>query len=120
MSLSPFDKTFNRTVYVHESVRPRFWYFTFAACNVTIVEPIRYEIHAENLLQHFQKEFGIDKHDSMQLQLLAALMFMTLALVLRHVAKRATGAEALRSRPLLRMLFLSTTCSALGAACLTL
>jgi len=120
MPLSPLNGKFNRTVYVHESVRPRFWYFTFAACGVTVVDPIQYEIHTENILQGFQNEFGIDEKGSLQLQLLASLVFIAVALSLRQVARRATGAEALRSRPLLRMLVLSALCSAAGAACLAM
>jgi len=120
MPLSPLEGRFNRTVYVHESVRPRFWYFTFAACGVTVVEPIQYEIHTENILKGFQSEFGIDENDSLQLQLLASFIFICIAFGLRQVAKRATGAEALRSRPLLRMLLLSALCSAAGASCLAL
>lgn len=120
MPISPLEGSFNRTVYVHESVRPRFWYFTFAACGVTVVEPVSYEIHTQNILQGFQNEFGIDNKGSLQLQVIAAGAFASIAVTLRQVAKRATGAEALRSRPLLRMLLLSAFCSAAGASCLTL
>jgi len=120
MPVSPLNGSFNRTVYVHESKRPRFWYFTFAACGVTVVEPISYEIHTENILQGIQSEFGINERGSWQLQLLAAFIFIVVALVLRQVARKATGAEALRSRPLLRLLVLSALCSATGASCLAL
>lgn len=119
MPLSPLDREFNRTVYVHESLRPRFWYFTFAGCGVSFVEPVTYEIHTENILEGFQSEFGIDEKGGFQLQVVAAGVFICVGIVLRQVARRATGAEALRSRPLLRMLLMSTCCSAAGAICLT-
>lgn len=119
-NISEFDDAFNRTVSVHEETRPRFWYFAFAACGVDIVEPVTYELHTENMLQNLQSEFGLDEKGALQLQLAAALLFVGLAFVLRQVARTATGAEALRSRPLLRMLVLSALCSAAGAVCLSL
>jgi len=120
-NISEFDGQFNRTVSVHEETRPRFWYFAFAACGVDIVEPVTYEVHAENMLQGpLQSEFGLDEKGAPWLQLAAAVLFVGLALVLRQVARTATGAEALRSRPLLRMLVLSAMCSAAGAVCLSL
>ncbi|CAE8610916.1 unnamed protein product [Polarella glacialis] len=111
---------FNTTVEVHESIRPRFWYFTFAACGIDVVKPVAFQIHTKNTLQGFQSEFGIDERGGLVLQNLGALAFIGLVAALRHVAKRATGAEALRSRPLLRILLISATCSAAAASCLSL
>lgn len=118
--LPTLNGPFNRSVFVPETVRPRFWYFTFAACGVTITQPVSYSIRTQNILQGWQREFGMDARGSLQLQLLAALLFLGVGLCLRGVQKRATGAEALRSRPLLRMLLLSVCCSAGGATCLAL
>lgn len=117
MPLTPLNGNMNRTVFVHEKLRPRFWYFTFAACGVTIEEQVSYELHSQNRLMGFQSEFGVDEEGILQLNLLAAGLFLAITLGLRHVARRATGAEALRSRPILRMLILSSLFSALGAAC---
>lgn len=112
--------SFNRTAFVHEKIRPRFWYFTFVACGVQVVEPLSYDIHTRNIAQGSQSEFGMDERGSLALQLGATIFFTTVTVCLRGVARRATGAEALRSRPLLRMLLFSALCSALGAGCLTL
>eukprot|EP00930_Biecheleria_cincta_P089241 TRINITY_DN78526_c0_g1_i1.p1 TRINITY_DN78526_c0_g1~~TRINITY_DN78526_c0_g1_i1.p1 ORF type:complete len:514 (+),score=95.59 TRINITY_DN78526_c0_g1_i1:36-1544(+) len=112
--------SYRKSVDVHESVRPRFWYFTFAACGVQMITPPVFEIHAKNTLQGLQSEFGIDQGGCLFLQHLAALGFIGLGFGLRHVAQRATGAEALRSRPLLRMLLVSCAGSAAAASCLSL
>jgi len=118
--LPHLNGAYNRTIYVHEKIRPRFWYFTFAACGITVMEPVHFEIHASNIQQGLQSEFGIDERGSLQLQILATGMFLTVCLSLRRVAKRSTGAEALRSRPLLRVLIVSSLCSSVGAISLTL
>lgn len=115
-----FTSAYNRTIKIYQKLRPRFWYFTFVACGVTVVDQLEYEIHAENMLQGWQHEFGMDQRGVVEMNVLAALLFGSLASCLRRIARRATGAEALRSRPLLRTLLGSTVCSAAGAVCLWL
>jgi len=110
----------NRTQWIHEQIRPRFWYFVFVACGVHYLEPVSYEIHARNILQGDQSEFGMDERGAVALQLCSALAFGSLGYCLRALARRSSGAEALRSRPLLRMLILSTIFSATGAILLFL
>lgn len=119
-AISGLDGTVNRTVGILESVRPRFWYFTFVACEVDEVQNVEYELHAENIWQGSRAEFSLDENGKLGLEVLAALLFVSLSQVLRYHAKRATGAEALRSRPLSRLLQASATCSAVGACCLML
>lgn len=111
---------FNKTVYITESIRPRFWYFTFIACDIEVVTPIQYALHAQNILQGIQSEFGLDERGALPLQLFATLCFGGLAFALRNLTQRSTGAEALRSRPLLRLLFFSSLMSTAGASCLLL
>lgn len=120
VNIRPLNGQFNRTVEVTESVRPRFWYFIFAACGVDVVEPIIFEIHAENFRHGIETEFSLDENGSLAMHLLFAFLFTAVAIALRHVARRATGAEALRSRPLLRLLLVSCLCSAAGSACISL
>lgn len=110
----------NRTVFVQEQTQPRFWYFTFAACGIEVVEQVVFDIHTQNILQGLQSEFGADERGCLEMQLFASLLFLALGMYLRNIARRATGAEALRSRPLLRILLLSALCSAAGGACLAL
>lgn len=119
-TITPLDGSLNRKVDIRETLRPRFWYFVFAACGVETVVPVEYELHAENIRQGFQSEFSLDEKGSVPLHLSAAFLFMAVAQTLRLVARRATGAEALRSRPLLRLLLVSTMCSAAGASSLSL
>eukprot|EP00913_Durusdinium_trenchii_P027783 g26052.t1 len=101
---------------ITESIRPRFWYFTFAACGIKMEVPAFFEIHAQNVLQGFESEFGMDQQGSLLLQVAAASGFMGLFLALR-MGSKATGSEALRSRPLLRILLISSGCSSIGACC---
>jgi len=110
----------DRTASIEEVTRPRFWYFTFVACGVSVTRPIVYEIHAENIWQGMTSEFSVDERGSLGLQLCAAFAFLAVVCWLRDTARRATGAEALRSRPLMRTLLLSSLCSAAGASCLAL
>eukprot|EP00927_Polykrikos_kofoidii_P040492 TRINITY_DN34603_c0_g1_i1.p1 TRINITY_DN34603_c0_g1~~TRINITY_DN34603_c0_g1_i1.p1 ORF type:complete len:499 (-),score=69.61 TRINITY_DN34603_c0_g1_i1:23-1519(-) len=120
MELSPLDGSFNRSVDVIETTRPRFWYFTMAACGVEATFPVTYEIHAENVQQGYQSEFSLDEKGGLTAQLCGAFLFLALAHMLRLVARQATGAEALRSRPLSRLLIISTLCSAASASSLAL
>eukprot|EP00928_Gymnodinium_smaydae_P023051 TRINITY_DN19174_c0_g2_i1.p1 TRINITY_DN19174_c0_g2~~TRINITY_DN19174_c0_g2_i1.p1 ORF type:complete len:470 (-),score=133.78 TRINITY_DN19174_c0_g2_i1:98-1507(-) len=118
--ISPLDGSINRTVPILESQRPRFWYFAFAACGVESVMDLEYELHAENILQGIQSEFSMDKVGCLGLQLAASFVFVAIAYGLRVSSRSATGAEALRSRPLARLLLISSTCSAAGASSLAL
>jgi len=104
---------------ITESIRPRFWFFIFAACGVNVIVAPFFEIHAENILQGFESEFGMDQEGSLLLQVAAASGFVGLFLALR-LSSKASGSEAFRSRPLLRILLVSTGCSAIGACCFCL
>ncbi|CAJ1404022.1 unnamed protein product [Effrenium voratum] len=104
---------------ITEGIRPRFWYFVFAACGVQMVVPPAFDIHATNILQGFQSEFGLDQEGTLLLQVTAAVGFLGLFLGIRQ-ANQATGSEALRSRSLLRILLVSASMSSIGACCLCL
>lgn len=120
VQVPPLAQGFNRTVYITESVRPRFWYFTFVACNVSVLTPLEYELHAQNIKQGIQSEFSLDEKGSVPLQVFGTLCFGLLAYALRACVIRAEGTEALRSRPLLRLLLCSASLSTAGASCLLL
>lgn len=117
VQVPPQAHSFNRTVYITESVRPRFWYFTFVACNISIVTPLQYQIHAQNIKQGIQSEFSLDERGTLPLQLFATVFFGLLAYALRVCVIRAEGTEAFRSRPLLRLLLFSACMSTAGASC---
>mmetsp|Transcript_26197 Transcript_26197/g.61125 ORF Transcript_26197/g.61125 Transcript_26197/m.61125 type:complete len:527 (-) Transcript_26197:120-1700(-) len=113
----------NWTESITEKVRPRFWYFAFIACNAPVTSTLRYDIHAYNVIQgpwpaEWQREVSIDKKGALSLQVIAALAFATLAVMIRYMGKRVTGTEAFRSRPLLRLLLMSCSSSAVGASLL--
>lgn len=114
------DGSYNRTVLISESTRPRFWYFTFVACGVTVVKPLVYELHTENVWQGLEAEFSFDERGNLDLQLFGAFAFVFVAYWLRQTARNATGAEAFRARPLLRTMLASSLCSGAGASCLAL
>jgi len=113
-------RDFWKSVEVHQSVRNRFWYFTFAACDVDIEIAPSFEIHAVNSRQGFEQEFGMDQRGTLLLQIAAAACFLCLGFLLRFAGRVATGSEALRSRPLLRILLVSTFLSAAAGSCLSL
>jgi len=111
---------FNRTIDIYEHIRPRFWYFNFVDCGIQPGWPsLTYSIHAWNLLQGQQEEFGADERGMLALQLWCAILFGGLAFFLRASTSLGVGGEAFRIRPLLRLLFYSSTlacggCSFLG------
>jgi len=111
---------FNRTIDIYEHIRPRFWYFNFVDCGMQPGwPPLTYSIHAWNLLQGQQEEFGADERGMLALQLWCAILFGGLAFFLRASTSLGVGGEAFRIRPLLRLLFYSSTlacggCSFLG------
>ncbi|CAE7663993.1 tmem145, partial [Symbiodinium sp. CCMP2456] len=82
------------SVEVHQSVRNRFWYFTFAACDVDIEIAPSFEIHAVNSRQGFEQEFGMDQRGTLLLQIAAAACFLCLGFLLRFAGRVATGSEA--------------------------
>eukprot|EP00929_Paragymnodinium_shiwhaense_P072924 TRINITY_DN37022_c0_g1_i2.p1 TRINITY_DN37022_c0_g1~~TRINITY_DN37022_c0_g1_i2.p1 ORF type:complete len:410 (+),score=103.63 TRINITY_DN37022_c0_g1_i2:307-1536(+) len=118
--LTPLTNVFNRSVAIRESLRPRFWYFAFAACGVPMEEPVSYEIHAVNVRQGFEAEFGFDQRGAVPLQLFATAGFLAVLVVFRKLVGRATSAEVVRAKPLLRLLLLSASSSAGGAVLLLL
>jgi len=120
MPIPALDGAFDREVRIHERVRPHFWYFTFAACGVTVQQPISYEIHAENVRQGWQREFGVDERGAVPLHALATPLFFWAGLSSQRAAGRAGASEAKRARPLLRILLLSALLSAVGSLCLVL
>lgn len=62
----------------------------------------------------------MDQRGTLLLQIAAAACFLCLGLLLRFAGRVATGSEALRSRPLLRILLVSTFLSAAAGSCLSL
>lgn len=118
--LTPLGGRLNRTVEIREKIRPRFWYFTFVSCGASPLAPVEYRIHATNTRQGFDSEFSYDQAGILSMQFFFALCFSGLAAVAFNVTRRGAGTEALRSRPLLCLVFLSAICSAAGAWFLTL
>lgn len=116
----PPNGVLNRTVYVSEKIRPRFWYFSFVACDVAAIQkPIQYHIHAENILMDWQHEFGVDQEGDFTLQVFFTTIFIGFACVLRGSTAVPGRSESFRARPLLRLLLFSVLFSAAGCIFLT-
>merc|ERR1719433_1115243 len=107
----------NRSISVRQELRPRFWYFTFVNCGVESLEPITFTIHAVNMAQGFEEEFGADAVGSLQLEVLFCALFFL-------VGGSVACLECCRKKPLntsagslLRLLGASAASSALGCGC---
>jgi len=114
--LSTLDGSTEKTILLHEHIRPRFWFAAFVACNVEFVEPVAYEVHFENTLMGWQKELGVDQEGITQVHFFAALSFGLLSASMWRAGKRAAPGQGLRARPLLRLLVISSALSCLGAS----
>jgi hypothetical protein len=113
---------FNTTVRVKQEIRPRFWYFTFINCGDTVLEPLTFTIHASNDLQGYEKEFSLDQSGSLALDAVFTCLFaLTVGAILLLVKLRSSRLEAGEAghsaSPLLRLLALSASFSALGCLC---
>lgn len=116
----PTNGILNRSVFVSEKIRPRFWYFTFASCGVqAFLRPVQYKIHTENILMDGQREFGVDEEGCFGLQLFFAAVFMIFACFLRVSTALPGRGESFRARPLLRLLAIAVLLSALGCIILS-
>jgi len=101
--------------FVYEHKRPRFWYFTFVNCGTAVLQPVKFSLHARNVAQGTQVEFGMDERGSMAAEVLFGTAFAGMV-----VSIAAVTWEDSRSRPLLRLLQVSAACSFLGCLCLVL
>jgi len=111
----------SKTFQIGEHIRPRFWYFTVVACNVTSVDPVHFRIHAKNVQSAMQQEFGVDQHNMLLLQFFAAISFTALAIVAHKGVRNKVGSsDVYRTRPMLRLLVLSLACTVLQSAGYTL
>jgi len=113
LATSPY--IFSDLVHVHERLRPRFWYFAFIDCGADVLQPVKFSIHARNVRQGMQVEFGMDERGSMLAEILCGVAFAGLVIAIAVI----TWQES-RSRPLLRLLQTSAVCSFLGCVCLVL
>jgi hypothetical protein len=109
------DGSIEKTILLHEHVRPRFWFAAFVACDVQFVEPLAYEVHFENSLMGWQKELGVDQEGITQVHFFAAVCFGLLSVLMWRSGKRGSQGQGLRARPLLRLLVISSLFSCLGA-----
>lgn len=108
---------FEQVVRIRERLRPRYWYFSFAACGSNIMESLTYDIHLVNPQLGFQQEFGIDEEGSLWLQLMAAVLFLCMMIGTVYAAKKAGSGATLRSRPILRLSIFSAFFCSFGALC---
>jgi len=97
---------------ISEHIRPRFWHFAFVNCGQGVARPLSYSLHARNLNQGLQAEFGMNEHGSMSASVCFGLLFCAL-FGAAWVSRRGDS----RSRPLLRLLEGSVLCSAAGCCC---
>jgi hypothetical protein len=108
---------FQHRIGIHEHVRPRFWYFAFVNCGQELSGSVSYQLHAWNPIQGYQAEFGIDRRNSLQLDIVFTALFG--AVVASLVAFYNLPCEW-RARPLLAALQASAACSTLSCSCLKL
>jgi len=106
------------TVGVRQRVRHRYWFFALVACNVTTMPRIEYDLHAVNMHQGYQSEFGMDEDGSIALDIFTALGFFLLFWVILGCAIRKFGCGALRERQLLQSLLVAVTLSSFGGFCM--
>jgi hypothetical protein len=102
---------------IHEHVRPRFWYFIFVNCGEALGGSLSYKLHAWNPTQGYQAEFGIDRHNSLPLEILFTLLFAAVVATIFIVYNLPCQ---WRTRPLLAALQASAACSTLSCGCLKL
>lgn len=120
LSPLPVGGALNRTVFVSEKIRPRFWYFSFVSCGVQeFLKPVEYHIHTENILLGSQHEFGVDHEGMLALHILFTITFVVFSVALRVTTAVPGRTESFRARPLLRLLVLSGVSSAVGSALLS-
>lgn len=115
------DRTVN--VLVREHLRPRFWYWAFVNCGATVRSPLTYTLHANNVRQDFQAEFGVDFFGCLHLEVAFGLVFALLALTAFRSSSargRGFGTNTVRRRPLLQLLQASALFSAISCASVAL
>lgn len=118
LKFDPFE--FHTIVSIFEGHRPRFWYFTFVNCGATSITPVSFSIHALNVQQGSDAEFGMDQSGSLSLQVLFATLFaLVCGLSFASTGTREARLEGprTRSRPLAGFLKASAACSAAGCVC---
>jgi len=95
---------------IREHLRPRFWHFVFVNCGAkNVLLPAKYALHARNIRQGLDAEFGIDAYKSIPLEVLFCMLFNAVCLAaFLKIWKR------MRSHPLLCLLSASSCCSAAG------
>jgi len=120
MAITPLTGLMHKNISVRERLRPRFWYFAFANCGAEMIQAPAYEFSFLNPRMGIQEEIGVDQEGLVTLHGCAFVLFLSLAIGFRVLTRRSSADEALRSRPILRLLLLSVSCSAVGAFCRTL
>jgi len=100
-------------VNIREHVRPRFWYFALAACDMQIGDPVRYRMHMKNNIWGWQSEFSLDHMGLFFLYAFATVAFGLATAATAYVAKWEVGPDrpALRDHPFLQLLMLSYVAS---------
>jgi len=104
------------TVTVHEGIRPRFWYFAFVNCGADISLPVRYTLHARNIHQGFQAEFGMDMRGSLPLQASFALFFIVIVVAICICTRTRSARLQHQTLSLLHFLQVAAMCSAAGCS----
>jgi len=102
---------------IREKIRPRFWYFTFVACDSSLDAPMRYKVHATNDLIPWEREFSLDHRGMLRLFGLAVLgnLVLLLATVWATRWRQAARDSHMKHHPLIQLLCLA--CVASSASC---
>jgi len=88
-------------VQIGEHVRPRFWYFGLAGCDLRFTEPVRFRVHMKNDIWGWQSEFSLDH---MGLFILYAVFTFAFGLA---TAATAYGSRSIGDHPYIKLLLLS-------------
>lgn len=101
-------------VHIREHIRPRFWYFAFVACDMALLEPVVYEVHALNEQWGVQKEFSLDHVGVVVLFAVFSVVFLVATFATDRAARCVGG----RDHPYIKLLLLSYVASSASCGCL--
>eukprot|EP00931_Biecheleriopsis_adriatica_P106279 TRINITY_DN80760_c0_g1_i1.p1 TRINITY_DN80760_c0_g1~~TRINITY_DN80760_c0_g1_i1.p1 ORF type:complete len:453 (+),score=55.50 TRINITY_DN80760_c0_g1_i1:96-1454(+) len=104
------------TIQIREHLRPRFWYFAFAACDLKLNNPLEYEVHAENDMWPWQKEFSLDHIGLLHCYATYSVMY-AVTLGCTVLALRRGDGPPRREHPYVQLLLMSL-CSSVASCCL--
>lgn len=103
---------------IREKVRPRFWYFTFVACDMEVSDaPFVYTVHATNDIAGWQGEFSLDHMGLVTLYGIFTVAFGAATLWTVWQTKWRPSTQSVREHPYLQLLVLSVGSSLASCFC---